>query len=234
MLSMLPPEIAQTNAERCKVDNRPMHRVQDWLFARARLEPDLLNQSPPWVRGVFDHSWAPMQALAQQLHCLPTALWQCLLGWDSGYVAICTGESRYTPGPATIRHQRVKHMAYVSVEDLAEDNHQPLHVIGHLIDHHLGCGGQAGGAWLSDGGGATFRWQEAGERLPRLFALGYGVDEIARTNVRDYFAQSLALYCRSREHLTVTDPQICKWFRSTLWDEAFWRDYGTRDKGNEA
>jgi hypothetical protein len=159
-------------------------------------------------------------------------LWDYLLSRESGFVAICSGNSQYTPGPASIRHQPVQNVAYVSVADLAQDNERPLHVLGHLIDHHLGCGGDAEGQWLSEGGGLVAGWQVAGERLPRLFTLGYAVDEVAQTGVRDYFAQSLALYCRNRQHLNAADPQICKWLRSTLWDEAFWRAE-KRHRGNE-
>lgn len=185
--------------------------------------PDLLSQSPPWVRGVFDHSWAPMKAMAQQVACLPPTLWDHLLTYDHGFVAICTGDSHYRPGPTTLRHQQVQNVAFVSIVDLANHNECPLHVIGHLVDHHLGCGGDSDGRWLSEGGGIMPHWQQAGERLPHLFALGYAVDGIAQSNLRDYFAQSLALYCRDRQRLNVADPQICKWFRSTLWDEGFWQ-----------
>jgi hypothetical protein len=185
--------------------------------------PNLLAQAPPWVRGVFDHAWAPMRALGHQASCLPAALWDQLLDHAGGFVAICNQESRYVPGPATLRHQQVSNVAYVSVEDLADENELPLHVIGHLIDHHLGCAGEPDGPWLSDGGGVTPGWREAGSRLPRLFALQYGVDEVAQANVRDYFAQSLAVYCQDRQHLNVADPQIYKWYRGTLWDEAFLR-----------
>ena len=69
---------------------------------------------------------------------------------------------------------------------------------------------------LSQVGHIPFNWI-----LTRLFALGYGVDEIARANVRDYFAQSLALYCRERQRLNVADPQVVKWFRTTLWQAGF-------------
>jgi hypothetical protein len=110
----------------------------------------------------------------------------------------------------------VENVAYVSVKDLARGNEQPLHVVGHLIDHYLGCDGDLEGSWLSGGGGVTPSWQQAGERLMRLFSLGYGIDEVARSSVRDYFAQSLAIYCQDRQRLNVADPQICKWFRSTL------------------
>ncbi len=185
--------------------------------------PGLLMRSPSWVRDLFDHAWAPMQALARQVKRLPAALADFLLSYSGGFVAISTGESRYVPGPVQLRYREVQNVAFISVADLARDNELPLHVIGHLIDHYLGCGGELQGRWLSEGGGVTAAWQEAGERLPRLFALGYGVDEIARSGVRDYFAQSLAIYCRDRQRLNVADPQIEKWLRSTLWNKTFWQ-----------
>lgn len=189
--------------------------------------PRLLIEAPPWVRGVFDHAWAPMQALGRQLEFLPVDLWDYLLGCSDpgGYLVIGAGESRYVPGPALIRQQQLLNVGWVAVEDLAADNEEPLTVVGHLIDHYLGCAGDAQGPWLSDpsGGGARPRWQEAGARLARLFALGYAADPRARSDVRDYFARSLALYCRDPQRLNVIDPQIDKWFRSTLWTKAFWQ-----------
>jgi hypothetical protein len=150
-----------------------------------------------------------------------------LLSCSGGSVAISAGESKYVPGPATIRQQQVDNVVYVSIQDLAKENEQPLHVLGHLIDHYLGCGGAVNGPWLSEGGGVRPTWQQAGQRLMRLFPLGYGIDEVARSSIRDYFAQSLAIYCRERQRLNVADPQICKWFRSTLWDRGFWRSKPT-------
>ena len=211
---MPPQSIRQADTERPDLGSEPESPARAWLHARARLMPDLLSQSPPWVRGVFDHSWAPMRALSEQVRLLPPHLWNQLLSWESGYVAICTGDSHYVPGPASIRHQRVANVAFVSVEDLAADNERPLHVLGHLIDHHLGCGGDVEGPWLSEGGGTSGRWRQAGQRLPELFALGYAVDPIAQSSVRDYFAQSLALFCQDRQRLNVADPLIYKWLRS--------------------
>lgn len=164
-----------------------------------------------------------MTAMVHQIQLLPSGLWDHLLSWNSGFVFICTQQSTYAPGPATIRHQAVSNVAYVSVQDLATDNEQPLHVLGHLIDHHLGCEGDPHGAWLSSGGGVLAHWREAGQRLSRLYALGYAVDETAQASLQDYFAQSLALRCRDRQRLNVADPQIDKWFHSTLWNQVFWR-----------
>jgi hypothetical protein len=211
------------SAARVGNDRRFERQPQAWLHARARLMPRLLIDAPPWVRGFFDNAWAPMKALARQIRCLPPAVWDYLQSCDQGFAVVTAGKSRYLPGPATVRSRTWQNVAFVSVEDLALDNERPLHVIGHLLDHHLGCGGDLEGRWLSEGGGVTPCWQRAGSRLPRLFALGYGLDSIACSNVRDYFAQSLAFYCRDRQRLNVADPQIEKWFRNTLWSKVFWQ-----------
>jgi hypothetical protein len=162
-----------------------------------------------------------MEALLGHLRLLPGALWPYLLSRSGGWVLVSPGDSHYLPGETAIRGHTVQNVAYVSVEDLAADNERPLHVVGHLIDHYLGCGGEAGRPWLSSGGGVTPRWREAGARLPGLYALGYAADEVAASSVEDYFAQSLALYCRDRRRLNVADPQIEKWLRTTLFDERF-------------
>jgi hypothetical protein len=193
------------------------------LRARARLEPDLLAHAATSVRRRFQHDWAPVQALAKELSPLPSRLAEFLLDLGSGFALITAGESGYQPGPLRLRRQGVVNVAFVSVTDLADGNERPLHVLGHLIDHHLGCLGEATGAWLSEGGGVSPDWQAASARLGRLFQLGYGVDAVAQSHVRDYFAQSVAAYCRDRRLLNVSDPQMCKWLRATLWDAAFWK-----------
>lgn len=207
------------------MSTRSASPLRAWLQARARLMPDLLPQSPPWVRSAFAHSWAPMRALSRQLECLPPHLWSQLQRWESGYVVLCTTDSRYVPGPASIRRQRLSNVAFVSIEDLAVANERTIHTLGHLVDHHLGCGGEPEGLWLSEGGGVSPRWQRAGQRLADLYTLGYAVDPVAQANVRDYFAQSLAIYCLDRQRLNVADPAIDKWFCSTLWVEGFWAEH---------
>jgi len=153
---------------------------------------------------------------------LPCALWDYLLNCAGGFVYITVDESKYVPGLMTIRGKEALNVAQVSVEDLARENERPLQAIGHLIDHHMGCGGDAEGVWLSEGGGVSPAWQQAGSRLPGLFELGYGVDQVARSDVRAYFSRSLAVFCQDRQRLNVADPQMYKWFRSTLWNDAFW------------
>ena len=197
--------------------------LKEWGRARVRSAPRLLAQAPRWVRGMFDHDWAPVEALSAQARLLPTGLWDYLLTCTGGFAVICLGDSQYLPGPATVRGRSLHNVAFVSVEDLARDNDRPLHVIGHLIDHLLGCGGDLEGSWLTGGAGVTPGWQQAASRLVGLYPLGYGVDEVARSNIRDYFAQSLAIHCRDRQRLNVADPQVYRWLRDTLFDERFWQ-----------
>ncbi len=195
-----------------------------WLVDRVRLGPRLLDRAPAWVRRTFDHAWAPFEAISAQAGRLPARLWLYLLTCSGGYVVVTPGESRYQPGPYELRGRTVDNVALVSVQDLAAGNERPLHVLGHLADHYLGCAGQLEGEWLSDGGAARPRWRQAGVRLAGLYALGYGLDEVARAGARDYFAQSLAVYCHDRRRLNVADPQIEKWLRTTLFDDRFWSD----------
>ena len=163
-----------------------------------------------------------MDALFDHVRLLPAGLWPYLLGCAGGYLLISPGESAYQPGPAELRGRAVHNVAYISVGDLAAGNERPLHVLGHLLDHYLGCAGDLTGPWLTAGGGCRPRWQQAAGRLPGLYALGYGVDDVARASIDDYLAQSLAIYCRDRRRLNVADPPIEKWLRTTLFDAAFW------------
>jgi len=174
-----------------------------------------------------------MQALAGALDCLPAQLWSFLLSHDGGWIVVHPGPSRYVVGPARIAGHDRRNVASISVEDLARGGEMPLHVVGHLVDHYLGCAGDPGGAWLSHGGGLEPAWRAAGERLGRLFALGHAVDEAAAASIEDYFARSLACYCRRPRELNVADPNIWKWFRATLWDDGFWHATVPRPPGAE-
>jgi len=203
---------------------RPLDlRAMEWLRARARLMPGALDEIGEPARGEYAHEWAPVQLLGRRLACLPAGLWDALLRWESGYSVLIAGESRYEPGEFRLRARTLHGVALISLEDLSgRAPSRVLHVMAHLVDHHLGCSGEAEGIWLSEGGGVAPVWREAGQRLARLYELGYGLDDIARSGRRDYFAQSLAAYCRERRALHVADPQITQWFRTTLWSPRFW------------
>jgi hypothetical protein len=192
--------------------------------------PGSLSRASPAVRSVFDNQWAPIARFGEAVGCLPVELFSFLLSNQGGYVAIWLGESCYCAGPAQLRGRGVDNVASISVEELAKDSSlEPLQVLGHLIDHYLGCAGEVDGPWLSQGGGVTPHWRSAGERIPGLFALGYGIDQVSRSSECGYFARSLAWYCRDRSALNRADPQIERWLRNTIWSPVFWR----QDKHSE-
>jgi len=216
------PGDSQTGTERGVTGSRQPSPLLAWLHSRVRLAPRLLTQVPAPIRRAFRHDWAPVEALLVHARLLPSGLWPFLLSCTGGFVLISPDESRYLAGESEIRGRPVQNVAIVSVQDLAADNERPLHVLGHLVDHYLGCGGRPDGLWLSAGGGLRPRWQQAGARLADLYALGYGIDATASAGVQDYLAQSLAVYCRDRRRLNVADPQIEKWLHNSLFDGGFW------------
>jgi hypothetical protein len=194
-----------------------------WLRARLRTAPDLLSRAAPATRRQFGHAWAPTAVVQRQVHLFPQALRDYLIDCSTGWLVVAPRPSGYAPGPQPFRGTTLHHVAYLSVDDLAAANEAPLHAIAHLVDHHLGCGGAPEGSWFSEGGGPTSGWQEAGARISGLFALGYAVDQVAAATLRDYFAQSLAVYCLNRQRLNVADPPIYRLLKSTLLSDAFWR-----------
>ena len=191
--------------------------------AKVSLAPRALESSPPTVRRSFESDWAPVNALARRLRCFPVGLLRFLAEHDAGHIVLAARDFHYVEGEQTVRGRSLCNVAYVCVGDLTDESERPWHVVAHLLDHLMGCGGQPGGTWLSDGSGLTPRWREVGQRIHKLFPLGYGIDEAAQPNARDYFAQSVAWVCYDRQRPNVADPPMEKLLRTTSMNDAFWR-----------
>ena len=110
----------------------------------------------------------------------------------------------------------------MALADLATGSRRSLVLVGYMLDHLLGCGGAADGAWLSDGGGIRPRWREVGGRLRELASLGYSVSESGAHGTHAYFAEGLAAYCHDRRQLNVADPLLERLLHGTVMSEAFW------------
>ncbi len=198
-------------------------RLRALIQAKVSLAPRALASSPPAVRNRFESDWAPVNALARRLSCFPAGLLRFLTECDTGHIVLAARDFHYVEGEQTIGGRSLLNVAYVCIGDLADDSRRPWHVVAHLLDHLMGCGGQPGGDWLSDGGGLLPRWREVGKRIHRLFPLGYSPDEVAADDARDYFAQSVAWYCHDRQRLNVADPPMEKLLKTTIMNDAFWR-----------
>jgi len=189
--------------------------------AKLHLEPGALARVPTSVSERFDNPWAAVKRLQQRLRPFPTGLLRFWAAQERGHVLIGSRDRGYVPGPQQCGRRMLDGVAHVALADLAAANDRPLVLIGLLLDHLLGCQGGEG-AWLSDGGGITPRWQEVGRQVHELFGLGYGQSEAAQRDPHFYFAEGLAAYCRDRRALNVADPLLERLLRRTIMNEAFW------------
>lgn len=193
-------------------------------LARAKLHlvPGALARMPTAIGEHFDSPWAPVEALKRQLRPFPTGLLCFWVAQERGHVLIGPQDRGYMPGVQRCGQRMLAGVAHVALADLAMASSRPLVLVGGLLDHLLGCRGAADGAWLSDGGGITPRWQEVGRRVRELFALGYGQSEAAQHDPHAYFAEGLAAYWIDRRTLNVADPLLERLLRRTVMNDAFW------------
>jgi len=154
---------------------------------------------------------------------LPSALLRFLAYVPRGHIVLAGGVSSYEVINQSLGGQEFEAVAFVSLTDLVEEPLCALQMVGHLLDHLLGCQGDPQGEWLSDGHGLSCSWMQIGRQIPALFELGYAVDEIAAASPRQYLARSLAWYMQDRHRLNVIDPLIERLLRQTLFDEDFCR-----------
>lgn len=205
---MLPPE---------KSDD-----VRRLLVAKVHLAPQVWNEVPSGIHPLFDNPWSLATHLGRHLAKLPRPCLRFLADHPRGHLVIAPGSSRYAEGAQPVGRQELSDVAHVGLQELVEGRHGVWRPVGQLLDHLLGCHGEPGGPWLSDGHGISPPWEEVGHRLHALFPLNYGVDELARSHLHLYLAQSLGWYILDRRRLEVADPLITRLLRTTLLDERFW------------
>lgn len=167
-----------------------------------------------------------LRALMQQIHPLPVVLLHWWAAHPRGHVVITTDARGYVPGPQIAGAYALDGVVWVAADTLLAGETDSLAAIAHLLDHLLGCNGEAEGAWLSAGGGITPAWRETGARLRDLFALGYGPTAETRADPRAYFAWGFVLSLREPRALNVADPRLERLLRTTLLDDDFWRRAG--------
>jgi len=202
------------------VDSQALARLK---MERMHVAPRALDLSPPEAQRRFAHVWAPLDELSLRLRGLPVGLVHLWLQQSTGHVVITHLASRYEPGEHRLKQQVLCNVAYVGISDLAQGSWEALVPVAHWLDHLLGMAGAGVGPWLSEGGGVSPALRQVGARVAELFPLGHGFDAQACTDVRAYFARSLALYWHNRRALNAADPLLERLLRTTLCADAFWR-----------
>ena len=184
--------------------------------------PGALDHVPATVGERFGSPWGPVEALLELLRPLPAALLRFWAAQPRGHVLIDPLGGEYVVGLQPCGNRLLDCVAHVAVAELGVDSGRPLLLVGHLLDHLLGCCGAAGGMWLSGGGGITQRWREVGRQIAELYDLGYGRTDMAQCDPRRYFAEGLAGWCQDRRALNAADPRLERLLSRTVMCEAFW------------
>jgi hypothetical protein len=195
--------------------------LQRLKVAKIHVSPYTLERSPRRVAARCDSLWAPVERLAESLDPLPTTLIRFVAEIPRGHIVLSAAPSSYEAGAQTFRGHELEAVACISLTDLIEAPVSALQMVGHLLDHLLGCAGLPHGRWLSHGHGLSDAWMEIGSQIPELFELGHGVDQAAKADPQPYFARSVAWYMQDRPRLNVADPLIERLLRRSVFDEGF-------------
>ena len=204
-------------------DHHRAEALQRLKLSKIHLTPRLLERSSRRIAVQFDSVWAPVEEVARHLRLLPIALVQFLNHVPRGHIVLTAGASSYELITQSLRGRELEAVALVSLTDLVEEPLCALQMVGHLLDHLLGCQGAPQGGWLADGHGLSRSWMEIGKQIPALFELGYAIDETAALSPRQYFARAVAWYIQDRHRLNVADPLIERLLRQTVFNESFCR-----------
>jgi hypothetical protein len=200
---------------------------------KMHVEPMALDLASASVRAAYEHIWQPAELLMGDLQVLPLGLLRFWQDGSAGHLIFTHRPSSYRPGPQPWRETMLDGLCDLSIVELLEDKGRAMRALFNLLDHLLGSSGVAGGAWLSDGAGATAALRRLGARLVRIYALGHWQGELpgqslAQHDIHSYLARVWWLYLDDPRRLNTVDPLAHRLLTTTLMNERFWAEV-TRD-----
>ena len=187
--------------------------------AKMHVEPRALEQSSPAARERFEHVWHPAEELTGDLLPFPRGALRLWRDTAAGHIVFTAAGSRYAPGRQVWRGRTLESVCFLSISDLADDQHAAMLTLYALWDHLLGSRAVAGGSRFSQGAGATARLGDLAGRYVRLYGLGYGLCALGAFTPSDYFAQTLWLYIAAPRHLDTIDPLLYRLYHHELMRE---------------
>nr|WP_290665121.1 hypothetical protein [Ardenticatena sp.] len=169
-------------------------------------------------------------AVMRHVSRLPVALRDAWAAHPRGEMVVdASVVSTYVAEPTYWRHLHMAGMLLWHVDDVMQRREAFWQVVAAWLDHWLGS--DATGGVLSEGAMAPFVPPDVVARWREVVALGYAED-LLETNVpRLLFQRGFARFMVSPRELEAADPQMARWFRSVLLDEAFWRTLRRRGGG---
>lgn len=171
-------------------------------------------------------------ALEEAVAFLPSGLLARLVAHARGYLVVVPQIpaglvprcSCYLEGEVVVEGQVFSDVACLLAADLARGEGIAEHELAHLLDHLLGSDGRPGGAYLSEGAGATPALAALGEEIQACYH-GRPMERYPRgIGPRDYWARAVQRYCRWPQRLRQEDPAAYRFLSGTFLAEAFWED----------
>lgn len=200
-----------------------------FLQQKIHVAADAYATSGRAVQARFPSGWSAAIEMARLLDGLPEEA----IGWwaeqPQGHLILTAAEDSYA-ATLLVDDEELQGIAQLPMAWLLEKPARGLAAALRPLDHLLGCGGQADGCWLSDGGGISPRWQRVGKEIAALFSLGNGVTEASRQDSHTYLAEGLALALTDRRWLNTQDPKLERLLGTTLLADGFWRNFRAESK----
>ncbi|MEZ4636680.1 MAG: hypothetical protein R2873_11445 [Caldilineaceae bacterium] len=198
---------------------------RDLLQHKIHVAPRALTQSDANVRRRLSSAWSAALRLVAALHGIPEDALHWWARQPRGHILLTAEDEGYS---ASLRASGDRALAATALVPLHRILAQPDHALKltlQPLDHLLGCDADPTGAWLSDGGGRTPRWQRVGGHIATLFPLGYGLSDAGINDPHWYWAEGLATALRDRRKLNAADPKLERLLGQSILDDGFWRNF---------
>jgi len=192
------------------------------LQRKIHVSAEAYAQGGRAVQRRFPSGWSAAMAIARQLGGLPQTALRWWAEQPHGHLLLTAGDASYAAS-LSVDGEMLTAVSAVPMGWLVEEEERALAAALRPLDHLLGCGGAAGDAWLSDGGGITPQWRRIGAQIARLFPLGYGTSEVSRQDPHAYLAAGLAAALTDRRRLNVDDPKLERLLGASLLSPSFWQ-----------
>lgn len=175
----------------------------------------------------FGSPWAVAERGFKHLRRLPRGLLRSWAAQPFGHVIVGRHESRYEPAAVLWRDLRTRAAVFINTRHVIERSPAFWEPVGAWLDHWLGSGAASGGApRLSDAGAdRPSLLEETASRLDRVLDRRYAEEFLESTDRRQLFARGFAWMMIDQQALSVADPHLAKWFRSTLLNDGFWKQF---------
>jgi hypothetical protein len=195
------------------------------LRHKIHVRTDALARSRGDVHERLSSSWQAAIEIAHQLRGLPEDAFFWWAEQPAGHILLTADERGYSRDALEHAGQTLRGVAFVPLGQILYERTQATISALFPLDHLLGCGAEADGQWLSEGGGVHPRWAKIGKQIAQLFDLDYGLSVAGCRDPHHYLAEGLWTALHDRRRLNLADPKLDRLLRSSLLSSPFWHKF---------